>query len=214
MYQLCNTFLSKVDAEKYLGVLLSDDLSWGPHISRTAVTASQKLGFLKRNLKRCPAGLKRMAYVSVVRSGLEYASTIWDPHPVKHNNLLENVQRKATRLLTSDYQRTSRVTRMLNTLQLEPLEDRRRANRLTLLYKIIHENVAVPMEELDLQRNQRATRGPATQDRLFITRRNATELKNHFSARTTPEWNRLAQSITSADSVFPFKSRLSGTRQL
>ena len=69
---------------------------------------------------------------------------------------------------------------MLNTLQIEPLEDRRRANRLTLLYKIIHENVAMPMEELDLQRNQRATRGLATQDWLFITRSNTTELKNHF----------------------------------
>ena len=116
MYQLCNTFLSKVDAEEYLGVLLSDDLSWGPHISRTAVTASQKLGFLKRNLKRCPSGLKRMAYVSVVRSGLEYASTIWDPHLVKHKNLLENVHRKAARWITSHFHRTSSVTRMLNTL--------------------------------------------------------------------------------------------------
>ena len=122
-----------------------------------------------------------MAYVSFVRSG-----TIWDPHLVKHKNLLENVQRKAARWITSDYQRTSSVTRMLNTLQIEPLEDRRRANRLTLLYKIIHENVAMPLEELDLQRNQRATRGPATQDKLFITRCNTTELKNHFSARTTP----------------------------
>ena len=43
MYQLSDTFLSEVDAEKYLGVLLSNDLSWGPHISKTAVTASQKL---------------------------------------------------------------------------------------------------------------------------------------------------------------------------
>ena len=178
------------------------------------MTASQKLGFLKRNLKGCPTGLKRMAYVSIVRPGLEYASAIWDPHLVKHKNLLENVQRKAARWITSDYQRTSSVTRMLNTLQLEPLEDRRRSNRLTLMYKIIHENVAVPMEELDLRRNERATRGPATQDKLYITRCNTTELKNHFSARTTPEWNRLAQSITSADSVSSFKSRLSGTRQL
>ena len=102
MYQLCNTFLSKVGAEKYLGVLLSGDLYWGPHISRTAVTTSQKLGFLKRNLKGCPAVLKRMAYVSIVRPGLEYASAIWDPHLVKHKNLLDNVQRKAARWITSD----------------------------------------------------------------------------------------------------------------
>ena len=32
MYQLCGTFLTYVTEEKYLGVLISNDLSWAPHI--------------------------------------------------------------------------------------------------------------------------------------------------------------------------------------
>ena len=76
MYELCGVFLSNVDNEKYLGVDISHDLSWDSHISRSTITASQKLGFLKRNLKGCPPDLKKMAYLSTVRSSLEYAAII------------------------------------------------------------------------------------------------------------------------------------------
>ena len=135
MYELCGVFLSTVANEKYLGVLISEDLSWDHHITKTAIAANQKLGFLKRNLKGCPAELRKMAYLSTVRPTLEYASVIWDPHLSKHKTLLESVQRKAARWITSDYRRTSSVTTMLQTLQLQTLEDRRKTSSLTYMYK-------------------------------------------------------------------------------
>ena len=129
-----------------------------PHISKAAITANQKLGFLKRNLKGCPADLKKMAYLSSVRASLEYAAIIWDPHLDKHKTMLESIQRKAARWIKSDYGRTSSVTAMLQSLRLETLEERRKCSRLTFMYKIMHDLVAVPMTYLDLVRNQRATR--------------------------------------------------------
>ena len=115
-YQLDGTFLSYVTQEKYLGVLISSDLSWAPHISNIATKASQKLGFLKRNLRNTPADLKRLAYISTVRSSLEYASTVWDPNQVNHKSSLESVQRRAARWISSDYGRHSSVTNMLQKL--------------------------------------------------------------------------------------------------
>ena len=44
MYQLCGTILGGVEQEKYLGVLISQDLSWGPHIQKVSISANQKLG--------------------------------------------------------------------------------------------------------------------------------------------------------------------------
>ena len=209
MYELCGVFLSSVENEKYLGVNISQDLSWDPHISRAAISASQKLGFLKRNLKGCPAELKKMAYLSTVRSSLEYAAIIWDPHLDKHKTMLERVQRKAARWIKSDHRRTSSVSAMLQSLQLNTLEERRKASRLTFLYKIMNDHVAVPMADLGLERNPRATRGLTTQDKLLVPRCSTTELQQHFAARTIPEWNRLPQTTTSADSVSSFKSQLS-----
>ena len=210
MYQLCGTLLTFVTQERYLGTLISNDLSWTDHINSVVTKSSQKLGFLKRNLRGSPSELKRLAYISIVRSSLEYASTVWDPGQANHKALLEGVQRRAARWIKSDYQRYSSVTSMLESLGLETLEDRRRLSRLAFLYKVLHEEVAVSPSELDIQRNPRATRGLATQDKLLVPRCNTKELQNHFSARTIPEWNRLPQSTTSANSVPTFKSRLSG----
>ena len=150
-----------------------------------------------------------MAYVSIVRSSLEYASTVWDPGQVNHKSLLERVQRRAARWIKSDYERYVSVTTMLQSLGLETLEERRRMSRLAFLYKVLHEEVAVPQEDMDIKRNPRATRGLATKDKLLVPRCQTTELQMHFTSRTIPEWNKLPQSTTSADSVSSFRSRLS-----
>ena len=90
--------------------------------------ANQKLGFIKRNLKGNLQELKHLAYISLVRSGMEYASTVWDPHLSKDKDSMERVQRRAARWITRSYDQTTSVTALLQHLQLEPLEGR--VNRL------------------------------------------------------------------------------------
>jgi len=72
--------LTSVDDEKYLGlgVTVSSDLSWSTHANTICAKANQKLGFIKRNLKGTPESpeeLKRLAYITPVRLGMEYACT-------------------------------------------------------------------------------------------------------------------------------------------
>lgn len=210
VYRLNGTALGSVDSEKYLGVLISKDMSWSPHISNVSTKANQKLGFLKRNLKGSPTDLKKLAYIAIVRSSIEYASAIWDPHLAKDKTQLEGVQRKAARWIQGDYQRTSSVTSMLKSLQLDTLEERRRASRLAFMYKILREEVAVSPTDLHIERNPRAVRGLCTQDKLIVPRCHTTQLQKHFVARTVPEWNRLPHSTTSADTLQCFKRRLAG----
>ena len=83
---LNNQILTKVDQAKYLGVTLSNELCWSPHINNTISQAHSSLGFLRRNLRGCPEKLTETAYISLVRSVLEYAATIWDPHLSKDIN--------------------------------------------------------------------------------------------------------------------------------
>jgi len=76
MYQLCGVVLDTVLQEKYLCILLSHDMSWSNHIHTIAMKAHQKLSFLCRNLKGSALDCKKLAYVALVRSALEYASII------------------------------------------------------------------------------------------------------------------------------------------
>ena len=81
----------------------ADDLSWPPHIDNTTKKANQTLGFLKRNLRIHNKDLKSVAYKTLVRPQLEYASTAWYLHHDKDINKVEAVQRRAARWATRDY---------------------------------------------------------------------------------------------------------------
>ena len=66
-----------------------------------------------------------MAYTSIVRPVLEYASSVWDPYLDKNILAIEMVQRRAARWVKSDYLWTSSVTSMLSDLNWSTLQHRR-----------------------------------------------------------------------------------------
>ena len=66
-YILHDTVLQTVPSTKYLGVTISDDLSWSPHIDLITKKANQTLGFLKRNIEVHNQDLKSTAYKTLVR---------------------------------------------------------------------------------------------------------------------------------------------------
>jgi len=78
MCQFHGFVLSSVTSEKYLGVYLNHDLKWSHHIDQVAAKAAKKLGFVRRNLRGSPVDCKKLAYITLVRSGMKYASIIWD----------------------------------------------------------------------------------------------------------------------------------------
>jgi hypothetical protein len=82
--------------------------------------------------------VKSAAYTSMVRPTMEYASSVWDPTNRKKIGNLEKVQKRAARFVFNNY--TDRtpggVTKMVKSLKWEKLEERRKSNRLCMLYKI------------------------------------------------------------------------------
>jgi len=79
--------------------MVTDELSWSSHVQSIYSKANSTLGFLHRNLRRCPAKLKESAYISLVRSTLEYAASVWDPNLAKDINKLENIQKRSARFV-------------------------------------------------------------------------------------------------------------------
>ena len=70
-YTLGGQILEQVNQVKYLGVILSDELNWSPHINSVTTSANSTLGFIWRDLKQCPKDLKELAYLSLVRSNMK-----------------------------------------------------------------------------------------------------------------------------------------------
>ncbi len=79
-YYLHGTKLESVPSAKYLGVTISNDLTWNSHIDNITKKANQTLNFPRRNIKVHSEPLKYTAYKTLVRPQLEYSAPVWSPH--------------------------------------------------------------------------------------------------------------------------------------
>ena len=102
-YTLGGTVLENVENFKYLGVTITNNLRWNIHVSYVCIKANRTLGFLRQNLYACPQEVKEAAYKGLVRPVLEYSGSVWDPSGVGLQNELENVQNRAARFITGNY---------------------------------------------------------------------------------------------------------------
>ena len=207
--------LQNVNDCLYLGVNISHDLNWRNHISQTTRKASQTVGFLRRNFRNCPKDCRKLAYISLVRSKLEYAATVWDPFTRNEVDKLERVQKQAARFISNDYKSREPgcITRMLQELNLPSLQLRRQQQRLKLLYKIQANQIpAIPPMNFWTPANQRKRRIKLKTNLEFqetnILQRQAfnntmafyippcinEKYKNSFFIRTAYDWNTLSDS--------------------
>ena len=109
-----------------LGLQVTSNLSWKPHILAIAKSASKKLGILFRFKKYFTSPQLLQLYKSLIRPCLEYCCHIWGNS--SSVVILDAIQRKAIRLI-SDYELTS---------TLEPLAVRRKVASLSLFYRYYH----------------------------------------------------------------------------
>ena len=207
LYQLNKNILAEVTQAKYLGLRLSSDLNWEPHISSITSEAHQRLGFVRRNLCGSPHKCCETAYISLVRSQLEYCCTIWDPTLQKHQSALERIQRQAAWWTRSQYGTVS-VTGLLWDLGWKDLANQCRDQRLILLYKIINGHLAIPPDEVNTKKTQRKSR----KDDHLLERSRASHRSSPLWPstifRTIPKWNQLPATVAGDDTVASFKGRL------
>ena len=206
-FTFCGQELQMVDSQPYLGVEIDNKMTWSVHIKNTISKANRVLGLIRRNFWYCTTDVKVCTYKMLVRPILEYASVVWDPRTHTHKHRLEMVQRRAARFCSGDFKKYSSVTEMLNNLDWETLEQRRKNDRLTMLYKVSHGLVGINGAEYLTHSDNRRTRG----SHQFKYQRQHKRLDVHkysFFNRTIPEWNELPDETTSAPSLDIFKQRL------
>ena len=209
----------------YLGVILSDDMKWNSHINKFSKMTNSTLGFLKRNLKHCPQDSRRTAYLSLVRPTLETVPLSGIPTYKRTLINWEKVQRWAARFITGNYtpKDQSCVSQMLAKLNLPPLQERRKANRLTFFFKVA-ERLVPAMQSRDFLtpvRGKRliksikytdcvtsniADKQSTNNSKCSKTAHCKTDIyKNSLFPRTIIDWNHLDDNIVHAETVDSFK---------
>ena len=204
-YHIGADMLARVDSYPYLGVTISSDLKWHNHISHITAKASRTLGFVRRNVYNCPSEVKSLAYTSLIRPQLEYASASWDPYLVGDIQQLEKVQRRAARFVFRDYKYTTSVTGLLERLEWPLLSTRRTNSRLTLFYKAVHDQAGISLHHL--QKPLRNTRSADDTTFIALSARKNPYLFSFFP-RTITDWNQLSREQRLKPSVNSFRQSL------
>ena len=133
-----------------LGLSISSNLTWKPHIISIAKHASQKLGFLSRARGEFSPSQLLTICKAQIRSSLEYCSHVWGSAPKSSLHLLDRVQSKAIRLINSP--------NLTNSLQ--SLSHRRLVADLSIFYRCFHGHCSQEIKNIipDPVRSVRATR--------------------------------------------------------
>ncbi len=197
--------------QKYLGVHISNTLSWNIHVQESIKKAQRVQNVIRRNLWSCNSEVKATAYLSLVRPLLEYAASAWDPSTKQNINSLERVQRQAARFCTGNYQRDAgTVTKLLDDLEWDTLQNRRNQQKLCMLYKMKNGLVDIPLHNY-VQPNTRDTRG--NNQKFIQVSHKARAFKDSFFVSTVKHWNSLSSAAVNSATLAEFKGHISNIHQ-
>ena len=113
---------------------MDEKLNFNQHIEEKINKANQMLGIIRTSFKFMDPTIFNLLYKSLVRPHVEYASAIWSPHTKKYTEMLEKLQRRATKLVPQI--KDLPYEERLYILKLPTLQYRRLRNDLIHIYKL------------------------------------------------------------------------------
>ena len=133
-YKIKGDIVKNEMEEKDVGVTFDENLIFECHVAEKVKKANSMWGMLPRTFKYMPSSIFVPLYKTMVRSHLDYASSVWSPYTKKHVGMI-GVQRRATKQLPGMSEMS--YQERLQYLKLPTLAYRRMRGDMIQVYKMI-----------------------------------------------------------------------------
>ena len=138
--------------------------------------------------------------MSLVRSNLDYAAQVWDPHLQRDRNTLENVQKFGLKLCSKHWD--TGYHELLDLFSLPSLTNRRLHLKLCHLFKIVHCLCYFPLDTLTLNINH--THFPRT----FFLQQHFCRTNSLYHSFIPGTWNMLPEHTVCSSILVSFSDSL------
>ena len=195
------SFFHVVDAERDLGVIFDSKLNFDSHVKSITNKANFALHRVSTTFRRLDCKRFLILYKSFVRPLLEFCSPVWNPSNKNLSNLIEKIQKRATKLVPS--LRHLSYTDRLRSLKLDSLEFRRKREDLILLYKINNSRLRDSVLSFRTRPGMRGHDFVLSKERTYITSR-----RHFLTNRSRSSWNALSLDAVHSPTLNVFKSSI------
>jgi hypothetical protein len=201
--QLAVKELRESDVEKHLGVMVDSKLSLKEHVASCTAKANKVVDIIRRTFKHLSEQTFIQLYKSLVRPLFEYGHCVWQPHLKTLCSEVEDVQRRATKLLGT--LKDKPYPERLRALKLPCWEHGRLRGDMLEVYKYLHGYYKVQRSVF-----QKATTSElrGNSHKLHKCQYRLNIRGNYFSQRTITTWNSPPDAVVTAPSINAFKSRI------
>ena len=212
-FKIEGTALTPTNEYKYLGVTITSDLTWKPHITNICNKTRKLIGlFYRRFYNNCSSQTLLKLYLSYIRPHLEYSSAVWNPHLKGEIADIEKVQKFALRvcLKSPPWDPLTSYNDLFTAAKLPTLQSRRDQSSICHLFKIVNGLIDFPnasIRQCEFHYNSRSANSAALSIPYFHT----SSHQNSFFPATITKWNHLLvnHELSKCNTIDSFKYYLS-----
>ena len=204
--------LDSSKCEKDLGVHIDNNLNFEKHIYEKIKKANKILAVIRRTFTHMDSSTFCQLFKGLVRPHLEYAQAVWSPQTKKLINKIEDVQRRATKLIPGFY--NMEYPDRLKKLKLPTLAYRRARGDMIEVYKMLAKKGGYDQTLPCLFTRVTRTSHWSHSKQVFHQGSNKNLLRNSFSHRVQNIWNNLPEQVVSATNEDGLETLLAFEKEL